>query len=333
MKLRDLQAFRVVAEERSISAAAPLVSLSQPGLSRLLQRLESEIGATLFDRGCAELQLTPAGVALYARVDSLIDALEDTATDARMASRRQQPTLTVGVLFPGAAELTRPILEAYRRASPGVPLKVVDVSRLGAERAVEAGEVDAAFLWSPVASRTLQTVPLYLDQLTLIVARRHPLAGRNVVDVEEVAEEAYTVTSSMSDAWRRASTLPPWRERLGHSKSVRNVRDAMQAVVAGEAVTIGPLSLSRFPPRPAVRFVPLKWPRRPASVVSIRREDTRPHVRRFVDVASTVASHCWQLVPAAQPGAPASHKQVGPAPAKAPSFPMTDLAAAVALLE
>ena len=56
--------FVVLAEERSFTRAARRLHLTQSALSKQVRRLETLVGATLVDRGCRPLRLTPDGVAV-----------------------------------------------------------------------------------------------------------------------------------------------------------------------------------------------------------------------------------------------------------------------------
>ena len=61
MDTRELQALIAVADEKSFHGAAARLGLTQPAITRRIQRLEERIGAQLFDRSLKPLQPTPAG--------------------------------------------------------------------------------------------------------------------------------------------------------------------------------------------------------------------------------------------------------------------------------
>ena len=65
MKLRQLEYFCAVAEEKSISAAARELHVAQPPISRQIAQLEEELGVQLFLRGSKGMSLTDAGQSLY----------------------------------------------------------------------------------------------------------------------------------------------------------------------------------------------------------------------------------------------------------------------------
>jgi len=82
MELRDLQYFSAIAEHKSVRRAAEALDLSQPGLSKSLRRLETELRAKLVARTPKGVDLTAVGTALLARVRRLHLAFEDVAREA-----------------------------------------------------------------------------------------------------------------------------------------------------------------------------------------------------------------------------------------------------------
>lgn len=81
MSVEQLNSFVVVAEEGALVRAARRLHVSQPPLTRRIQALEDELGATLFERLPRGVRLTPAGEALLPRARAVLAAL-DLARDA-----------------------------------------------------------------------------------------------------------------------------------------------------------------------------------------------------------------------------------------------------------
>ena len=79
--LRQLRVFRAVALERNFSRAGDSVGLTQPAVSRSVGELESQLGLKLLDRTTREVALTEAGQSLAARLDRLLDELDQTLQD------------------------------------------------------------------------------------------------------------------------------------------------------------------------------------------------------------------------------------------------------------
>lgn len=305
MDLQEMRIFLVVAQERNISRAAERAFLSQPAVSRLVRRVEGGVGAQLFERSARELVLTPAGVRFCERIARVVDDFDRAAAEARAIAcdhlRRNEPPaeIRVGALLPAAAELTGEILRAYRCALPEPRLRIVDVAALGGERSLLEGDVDVAFLWTPVSVERLHVIPLFDDPLMALLPRDHDMADCASVSPADLAEQAYTVSTSMSARWQAASLLPPWRHRPDRARPVNTVRDALETISNGHAVSIGPMSLERFSPISGIRYVPIEQTGRPTSVVCSRISDSRPQVQSLLAIAREVGSRLAHVVPSA----------------------------------
>jgi DNA-binding transcriptional LysR family regulator len=97
MSLEQLQYFVAVAEEGAVGRAARRLRVSQPPLTRQLQRLEDELGTKLFERSARGMRLLPPGAVFLTRVRSILREL-----DLAVAATRVEATHPVDL------RLTRP---------------------------------------------------------------------------------------------------------------------------------------------------------------------------------------------------------------------------------
>ena len=105
MELRTLRYFVEIAEAGTVSAAADIVHVTQPGLSRQLRQLERELGMQLFDRVGGRLLLSPAGRDLLPRARDVLTRADHLAV----------LTADVGARAAGAADARRTGDHARRR--------------------------------------------------------------------------------------------------------------------------------------------------------------------------------------------------------------------------
>jgi DNA-binding transcriptional LysR family regulator len=88
VSLAQLRYFVAVAEELHFGRAAERLRMSQPPLSRQIQRLEEELGVTLLVRAGHRVELAPAGAALLERARSILSRVERVRDDVTAADRR-----------------------------------------------------------------------------------------------------------------------------------------------------------------------------------------------------------------------------------------------------
>lgn len=96
MELRQLAGFVAVAEERNFGRAAGRLYVTQPALSRLVKKLELELGVALFDRSTHHVELTPAGHAFLGRAREVLAHAEEAAEAARQAGDDEERRFRAG---------------------------------------------------------------------------------------------------------------------------------------------------------------------------------------------------------------------------------------------
>ncbi|MGL5928472.1 MAG: LysR family transcriptional regulator [Dermatophilaceae bacterium] len=127
MELRHLRTFLAVVEEGSVTGGAQRLFLSQPAVTRQLQALERSLGGALLERQVGN-RLTPAGELLVREARRLLDTAdrisEQVVHTHGLDQHRRHLTLGVFLGRLAAAELTDPIITAFRRRYPDVMLNV-----------------------------------------------------------------------------------------------------------------------------------------------------------------------------------------------------------------
>jgi DNA-binding transcriptional LysR family regulator len=148
MDITDVRAFVAVAENGSISRAATELRLTQPALTRRIQRLEAAVGVALIDRRKRPVTLTPVGVAAIERcrrIVSMTDELRDLSRDELLPSRE----IRIGVAN-ALAELTfSGPLEQLRRKFPNLVLRLYGGWSRDLLGRVKSGALDAAVILLP----------------------------------------------------------------------------------------------------------------------------------------------------------------------------------------
>ncbi|WP_114239472.1 LysR family transcriptional regulator [Dyella sp. C9] len=143
MNTRDVRAFIAVVDTGSIVQAATLLHLTQPGVTRRVQSLETLLGVALLDRQSKPLRPTAAGREIYQKGRDLLHAEADLLALAR-ADTEPTGELRLG-MPPYLAEraLAAPI-DQLRSRYPGLTLRIHAAWSLGLVEQVEQGLLDAA---------------------------------------------------------------------------------------------------------------------------------------------------------------------------------------------
>ena len=188
MQLPDLAAFLAVASDRSFSAAARRLHRTQPAISQAVRRIEDELGERLFDRSSRDGTLTEAGRLLQDYAQRLLGLASEAETAVRELQQVRRGRVIIGA-NEAAVHSLLPHIEKFALDHPNV---VVDVRRVPSRQIANAvldRSIDFGVLTFQPADRGVQTLSLGGDEVVLLTAPKHPLAGRRRVTLEEVGRQ------------------------------------------------------------------------------------------------------------------------------------------------
>ncbi len=187
MDVRRLRYFSVLAHELHFRRAAEVLCIAQPGLSKQIQILESEIGARLFDRNSHGVTLTPAGRLLLEEGTPLLGQLERIAERVRATAAERPPTLRIVHTRSVTGGVPDEAVARYRLRHPDVDV-LLDCAWTARNVAMlRSGEVDAAFVRLPL-DRTddLEVLTMGDTELVVVLPEGHPLARRRALDPSDL---------------------------------------------------------------------------------------------------------------------------------------------------
>jgi LysR family hydrogen peroxide-inducible transcriptional activator len=191
VELHQLRYFCAVADTGSFSRAAERSHVSQPSLSQQILKLESELGARLFDRLGRSVRLTDAGKSFLPRARSVLLELEAARGDVSESKHSVSGRITVGVIPTVAPYFLPPVLAAFSKKYPEVAVSVVEeITPVFLER-LRAGSLDLAILALPVRGREFDSLPLLTESLFAALPANHPLARRKAISLRELRKEPF----------------------------------------------------------------------------------------------------------------------------------------------
>lgn len=173
MDLDDLRTFVALATTRSFSQTARQLFVTQPGVTRRLQRLEHAVGATLVDRRRRPLALTSAGEAILERSQHVLDSVAAlrSATQVGAGVHREMAIGVAHALTEFA--LVEPV-GCVRRELPRIALRLATGWSRDLTAMVRTGHLDAAFVLWPAAEpapRGVESRALADERLIAVAAR------------------------------------------------------------------------------------------------------------------------------------------------------------------
>jgi len=197
MDTRQLEYFVAVAEELNFTRAAARLFAVQSTVSAGIRSLESELGATLFERSTKRVSLTAAGARVLPEARAVIEAVDRVRSAASENSRDIRGRLRVGI-FTSLAYLDLPgLFGEFHERYPLVDLQLTasPSGSTGFTDDVRRGRVDLAFVGLAVGDLAgFHVVELTRTGFGAVLPTTHPLAGRTGVDLAELTQESWVDT-------------------------------------------------------------------------------------------------------------------------------------------
>jgi DNA-binding transcriptional LysR family regulator len=186
--LADLRAFVAVAEMTSFRAAATALHLSQPAISRRIEKLESALGIRLFERTTRRISLTAVGRDFSHKARSLLDDLEHSLLSMREVAASQMGEVVIACV-PSAAYYFLPrVLAEYHKQYPRIRVRIIDDSANAVLASVTRGEADFGINIIGNQEPDVDFQGILTESFVVACRREHPLASKRSVNWVELAQ-------------------------------------------------------------------------------------------------------------------------------------------------
>lgn len=187
--LKQLETFITVAECQKMSEAAKKLYISQPTVSQVISDLEKEYESKLFNRGRGGLKLTTSGQVLLTHATKLTAAFDNMEQAMKNAGTLR--TLRIGATLTIGNTLIDVILEELKAVYPDIEFSVYIGNTQNIEKKILDNQLDIALVEGVIVREQILTQPVLEDELRLICGKEHDFAGREQVQVGELANENF----------------------------------------------------------------------------------------------------------------------------------------------
>lgn len=188
MDTDTLRWFQQVADGVTVTELSVTEHITQPGLSRALARLETEVGTPLLRRHGRTLRMTAAGSAFKRHVDDLLHDLDDGLATVEQLLDPETGVVSVAFERSMGTWLLPQLVGGFRAEHPSVRFNL-HLSADATGEGAAAGGADLALTSGRPASAQERWTRLVTEPLVLVVSARHRFAGRGPVRLEDLAHE------------------------------------------------------------------------------------------------------------------------------------------------
>ena len=198
MDFKQLEYFKTIYEEGSISRAAQKLYISQQGLSKAVLALEKELDCKLFERNSKGILLTEPGEVLLARVGHVLK--ERDAILREMTIYREHEKLNLLMVIGSRFSLPKELFKGFVKRYPEIELNIQEDKNENCMYNLEQGKADVGIVISPELKEGFLYQPIKKEKITLVMPKEHPLASRKEIRISELAgmEIVYHSGSSSS---------------------------------------------------------------------------------------------------------------------------------------
>ncbi|WP_158268832.1 LysR family transcriptional regulator [Salinibacterium hongtaonis] len=244
----QLKSFVVLAQELHFGHAAEVLNMTQPPLSRQIQKLEAELGFLLFDRTKKSVSLTQAGVAFRDEAEKILRISESSRELARKIAEGSAGELRLGITATAIMGLLGEILELLDDRAPGISVDVQEMVSQDQMDAVLRGAIDVAFLRELSDSPELDSLLVLSEPLLVAIGSRHPLAvtSRSVSVTDLEGEQVLTYSPDQAHYFNALVESVLNGVTVRPSQEMTQVHSMLALVAANRGIALVPASAAKM---------------------------------------------------------------------------------------
>lgn len=293
MEFRQLRCFVTVAEELHFGRSAFRLGITQPALSRQIQRFEHELGAPLFERTRRSVRLTPAGEALLPRARAIVQEVEEAERATRAVAIGSAGRLRVGFVGSAALSALPIIVRTFTAEHPAVALELRELTTAGQLAALKGGAIDVGLVRAHPPEFGITSRTILREPLLAAVPAGSWLSGSATVSVAQLRDEAWVMFPRAEGSGLHEQILTLCRA-AGYEPTVAIEALQMQTLIglvaAGMGVALVPSSATRTR-LPGVVYRPLTEAAHGVALLMAWREtDASPLLARFRECVNLLSS-------------------------------------------
>ena len=175
MNRSDLEKIVAIAEEGSMAKAAQRLYITQPALSKCLNRVEEELGEPLFLRRPNGLTLTYSGECLVQRAYQILRMYRDLETDFCDLNEMRRGILRLGTARRISAVVLPEAIARFASRYPSIKIEIVEQNSFVLEEQIMTGKLDIAIVCLPVRNENVHYSVFYRDPFLIGVPKGHPV--------------------------------------------------------------------------------------------------------------------------------------------------------------
>lgn len=187
MNARQLEVFRAIMRDGSLTAAANSLAVSQPAVSKVLHHLESQLGYKLFERIGGRLTPTAEAHLLYGDADRVFREIEVLKELTRTIGQRKVGLLRIGASLPVTFSVLPQAIAAFHQKHPTVKVQLHSLPKREVTEQLLIGDIDIGLTMSTIQAPTVKSEILATVGIVAVMPAGDPLAARAEITAGDLA--------------------------------------------------------------------------------------------------------------------------------------------------
>ncbi|WP_282942292.1 LysR family transcriptional regulator [Paenibacillus sp. RC67] len=195
MDIRALKTFQMIVKHGSFNRAAEELNYVQSTVTMQIQKLESDLGIQLIERG-KKIRLTEAGRLFYEQSQQIVKQMEQLQANLADIQLGEAGSIRLGVTEPTGSYRLPDILAKFMSRYPKIRISVDFATTPVLCERLLSGELDIALCSTPALGTELYFEPLFKETFVLLMPKDHPLADQEAIDAEELYKYRLLITAA-----------------------------------------------------------------------------------------------------------------------------------------
>lgn len=239
LEVRHLQMIQAIAETGRVTEAAEMLGLTPSALSHRIREAERRLDVTLYTRLHKRLRMTPAAEHLAHVAGRVLADMERAEEDVWRTSRGVVHVVRLAIEAYSSYHWLPGFLSFLQNAAPDVDIQVMAGASREPLQSLSNRHIDLAIMSGEIARPGATAVPLFDDEQLFIMAPGHRLAGRDFVEVSDLAmEDLITYSKTPGTDGEIGQMLRNGDSTKGRSVTVELPEVIVELVAAGQGSSV-----------------------------------------------------------------------------------------------
>jgi DNA-binding transcriptional LysR family regulator len=285
LQLYQVRYFLALAKTLNFTRAAEQCNVTQPALTKAIQKLEQELGGALIHRERHLTQLTDLGKMILPTLEKIFSAAEAVRLQARGYQKKTIAPLKIGLVPSVSAALITELLVELARIIPDLRVDLREADANGLVAMLLDGKINAALVGDAVEiPERINRWRLFEERYVLVLSRKHPMASQNVIPLQNLHELVFLerVGCDVAGRFKQACFADHPGPTVVHRSDQE--RHLQQMASAGLGAILAP---DHAPTLPSLAAIPIEGDpvRREVQLLAVAGRQYSPALDAFIKVA------------------------------------------------